>query len=219
MNKWSEYTVHVPVEMKQWDHILTWSEVQVALHKLSSGKCGGMDDVAPEILKMALQHHPTNLSTTLTLPQSNFAKALWTALANVWNSGRIPQSWTTSLVVPIRKKGDPTVMDNYRGISLISVLGKVLSLVILGKLNYFVEKRQLLVREQAGFRTKEECVGQVIALYEIQRRREILSLPTFALFIDLRKAYDSVPHQALMVKLLNAGVDGWCFQLITGPVQ
>ena len=94
------------------------------------------------------------------------------------------------------------------------MLGKTLSLVILAKINLFIESNNILVREQAGFRTREQCVGQAIALYEIVRRRQINKLPTFALFIDLKKAYDSVPHQALMVKLLNVGVDGWCHHLI-----
>ena len=55
--------------------------------------------------------------------------------------------------------------------------------------------------DQAGFRSREEAVAQSTALYEVLRRREIVGDTTFVTFIDLKKAYDTVPHEALFAML------------------
>src|SRR4051812_11915511 len=99
-------------------------------------------------------------------------------------------------------------MDNYRGISLIAVALKVVCSIVIDRIKGSLEERELLCREQAGIRSREECAAQVIALYEIARRRQLCGLPTFAAFIDFRKAYDTVPHQALLKKLDGIGVRG-----------
>ena len=71
-----------------------------------------------------------------------------------------------------------------------------------------MEKNGLLAREQAGFRTSEECAGQVAALVETIQRKGIEGKPTFLLFIDLTKAYDTVPHEALFAKMEQVGIRG-----------
>ncbi|KAH9244470.1 hypothetical protein BASA81_018123 [Batrachochytrium salamandrivorans] len=63
----------------------------------------------------------------------------------------------------------------------------------------------LLSYEQAGFRKREECVGQVVSLVDIIQRRQNAGLNTHVLFIDIRKAFDTVPVGALLWKLQNMG--------------
>jgi len=62
-------------------------------------------------------------------------------------------------------------MNNYRGISLISTIVKLLSTIVTNHIRYTVEKHNVLVREQAGFRTHKECPAQVTALVECVQRR------------------------------------------------
>jgi hypothetical protein len=72
------------------------------------------------------------------------------------------------------------------------------------------EARGLLVPEQAGFRNREECMGQVLTLVEVAKRRRIQSQqPTYACFIDFQKAFDTVPHEALLM-MSRMGVTGKC---------
>lgn len=71
-----------------------------------------------------------------------------------------------------------------------------------------LESRSFFLRGQAGFRSREECIGQVISLKEMVQRRRALGKPTYAAFIDFKKAYDTVPHEALLYKLEAAGVGG-----------
>ncbi|KAH9252443.1 hypothetical protein BASA81_009644 [Batrachochytrium salamandrivorans] len=73
------------------------------------------------------------------------------------------------------------------------------------RIERFVGTNNLLSYEQAGFRKREECVGQVVSLIDIIQRRQNAGLNTHVLFIDIRKAFDTVPVGALLWKLQNMG--------------
>ena len=92
---------------------------------------------------------------------------------------------------------------------------KLLTIIMAERLQVTLSARGLLAREQAGFRTREECMGQAAALMEVLMRRcrrasqsKEGGLRTFVMFVDLSKAYDTVPHEALMAKLHQLGVRG-----------
>jgi hypothetical protein len=126
----------------------------------------------------------------------------------------VPEEWNVSGLVVIHKSGDPKDMTNYRGIALINVIVKLVSCVVNGRIQRGLQATNRLAPEQAGFRAREECVGQACALYEIIRRRFCNGLCTYVAFIDFRKAYDTVPHEALLLKLRKAGVTGRCLNFI-----
>ncbi|KAH9254316.1 hypothetical protein BASA81_007706 [Batrachochytrium salamandrivorans] len=88
--------------------------------------------------------------------------------------------------------------------SSMSVL-KLVCKVLQMRIERFVETNNLLSYEQAGFRKREECVGQVVSLVDIIQRRQNAGLNTHVLFIDIRKAFDTVPVGALLWKLQNMG--------------
>ncbi|KAJ1338988.1 hypothetical protein BSLG_006127 [Batrachochytrium salamandrivorans] len=73
------------------------------------------------------------------------------------------------------------------------------------RIERFVETNNLLSYEQAGFRKREECVGQVVSLIDIIQRRQNAGLNTHVLFIDIRKAFDTVPVGALLWRLQTMG--------------
>ncbi|KAH6588455.1 hypothetical protein BASA61_005910 [Batrachochytrium salamandrivorans] len=73
------------------------------------------------------------------------------------------------------------------------------------RIGRFVETNNLLSYKQAGFRKREECVGQVVSLVDIIQRRQNAGLNTHVLFIDIRKAFNTVPVGALLWKLQNMG--------------
>lgn len=99
-------------------------------------------------------------------------------------------------------------MDNYRGISLIPVPFKMLLIILTYRLVRALENNGLLAREQEGFRVKEECAGHVAALVETIMRRSGDGQTTYAMFVDLTKAYDVVPHEALFAKMEQIGIRG-----------
>ena len=114
----------------------------------------------------------------------------------------------------IPKKGDLTQTDNYRGIALISVAVKLLTAIIVHKFQVGLELRKFFNKGQAGFRTQQECMGQVACLKEIVLRRRAEGKPTYACYIDFQKAYDTVPHEALFIKLKAAGMAGKALEFI-----
>ncbi|KAH9263930.1 hypothetical protein BASA83_012636 [Batrachochytrium salamandrivorans] len=101
--------------------------------------------------------------------------------------------------------GDPLNPGDKRGIALINVGLKLVCKVLQMRIERFVETNNLLSYEQAGFRKREECVGQVVSLVDIIQRRQNAGLNTHVLFIDIRKAFDTVPVGALLWKLQNMG--------------
>ncbi|KAH9256865.1 hypothetical protein BASA81_004978 [Batrachochytrium salamandrivorans] len=82
---------------------------------------------------------------------------------------------------------------------------RALLIVLQMRIERFVETNNLLSYEQAGFCKREECVGQVVSLVDIIQRRQNAGINTHVLFIDIRKAFDTVPVGALLWKLQNMG--------------
>ncbi|KAH9251230.1 hypothetical protein BASA81_010926 [Batrachochytrium salamandrivorans] len=127
----------------------------------------------------------------------------------MWSSIRFsnnPRAWLCASIVSIDKKdGDPLNPGDKRGIALINVGLKLVCKVLQMRIERFVETNNLLSYEQAGFRKREECVGQVVSLVDIIQRRQNAGLNTHVLFIDIRKAFDTVPVGALLWKLQNMG--------------
>jgi Reverse transcriptase (RNA-dependent DNA polymerase) len=203
--------------LSELDEELTWREVNKALWSLKSGKAAGSDGIVPEMVQAA---RGTNRKQSC--PDTLMGKVMMEILTRIWMSGNIPSNWETAIVVSIPKKGDESNMDNYRGISLIPVVLKLLSTVVARRISQVAEKNGLLAKEQAGFRDREECMGQIIALYEIAKRRWLDgSKKTYVAFIDFKKAYDRVPQEALFHKMEQAGwvAEGRCMTFLRALYQ
>lgn len=191
--------------------IITWADLNRVLHRIRTGTAPGCDGCPPELFKLAMN----NLDSDA--PDSHFGAVLLQICNIMWDNGDIPLSWNEAWVVSILKKGgDPKCMDNYRGISLIPVMVKIVTLIITCRLRDALESTNWFVKQQAGFRTLEECVGHVCCLYEILQRRKIMGKKTYVAFLDIKKAYDSVPIEALMRKLKLIGVDGKALAFFRG---
>ncbi|KAH9277256.1 hypothetical protein BASA83_000122 [Batrachochytrium salamandrivorans] len=140
------------------------------------------------------------------VPPTPFARALLRVCGQVFASATIPRAWLCASIVSIDKKdGDSLNPGDKRGIALISVGLKLVCKVLQMRIERSVEINNLLSYKQAGHRKREECVGQVVSLVDIIQRRQNAGLNTHVLFIDIRKAFDTVPVGALLWKLQNMG--------------
>ncbi|KAH9267772.1 hypothetical protein BASA84_000555 [Batrachochytrium salamandrivorans] len=160
------------------DQDFSWNQIAAALLQMSPRKAPGDDGITTAFYQAAL-YMPAN--TQEGVPPTPFARAL------------------------LRKDGDPLNPGDKRGIALINVGLKLVCKVLQMRIERFVETNNLLSYEQAGFRKREECVGQVVSLVDIIQRRQNAGLNTHVLFIDIRKAFDTVPVGALLWKLQNMG--------------
>jgi hypothetical protein len=144
------------------------------------------------------------------------AQAFAYVLSKIVESAEIPECWQKAEIVSIPKTGDLRKPENYRGIALIAVGLKILCSLVIARFNEVLKERAILCREQAGFRTREECVGQAASLLEILTRRRTTGETTYLAFIDFKKAYDMVPHEALFAKLEWAGFNGKFMEFLRG---
>ncbi len=171
------------------------------LDALGNGKAPGLDKIPGEWLKMLfvteedLENH-----TGAGLISLN-------CLRRVLLEG-IPECWNKAEIVSILKSGDSRLASNYRGIALIPAGLKVLCAMVATWFSNYLTEHGMLHPAQAGFRKKEECNAQTATLLEIVTRRRTLGMPTYAAFIDFKKAYDMVPHEALFAKLRWKGFGG-----------
>ena len=83
----------------------------------------------------------------------------------------VPSDWRKGLIVPIFKEGDKEVASNYRGITLLSIVGKLFATIVEKRLSKWCEDRKIFEQEQAGFRAGRSTVNRIFTLAEIIKRR------------------------------------------------
>ena len=162
----------------------TVEEVKSAFSKLNNGKAIGTDGLAAELLKYNDCPALAELVTEL--------------LTNVWNGGEVPDSWKHSRVRCLFKnKGLASDPSKYRGLSINSMLNKVLMIIVLDRMKESYESN--IMPEQYGFRSG---VGTVDGIF-VAKRLIKTTLGYFnACFIDLRAAFDHI-SRPLLYKILR----------------
>ena len=114
--------------------------------------------------------------------------------------GMVPQDFKDAVIVPVFKKGNKSDLSNYRGISLLSIAGKVLTTIIRMRISDHYEKT--IRKQQAGFRKGKGCVDQIFSIRQCIERRLRFGQSTIITFIDFAAAFDSV-HRDSMWKILQ----------------
>ena len=173
-------TEHIPEELPVTIEAVGAREVQLAVKALKNHKAAGLDQITGELLK----HGGTKMIEELTK-----------LLNNCWQKESVPEDWQKGIIIKIPKKGNLNDCNNWRGITLLSVPGKIFCLVLLQRLRDAIEK--MLREEQAGFRRGRSCSEQIFTLRNIIEQSTELQQPVFINFIDFKKAFDSVHRDTL----------------------
>ena len=122
----------------------------------------------------------------------------------VWEEHSVPQEWVDAILVPIPKKGNLQCCDNWRGIALLDVVGKLVARVVQTRLQKLAENE--LPESQCGFRRGRGCTDMIFVVRQLAEKAIEHQTKQFFVFVDLRKAYDSVPREALWMALQKLGV-------------
>ena len=130
----------------------------------------------------------------------------------VWREKQVPVEWRDATLVPVPKREDLSLCDNWRGISLLDVMGKLFARIINDRLQVVVEDS--VTDSQCGFRAGRGCVDLIFCVRQFVEKTIEHRSKIFLLFVDLRKAYDSVPWQALWCVLWKYGVPGCLVDLV-----
>ena len=167
----------------------TEEEISFALKFLKSGKAAGPDLIPPEALQ-------ADIPTTSRILQSLFEK--------IWNEEAFPDEWKEGHLIKLPKKGDLGNCNNYRGITLLSVPGKVFSRIILQRIKFQVDEK--LRDQQAGFRKNRSCADQIATLRIILEQSMEWNSPLLVNFVDFEKAFDSVDRETLWKLMRHYGI-------------
>uniref|UniRef100_A0AAQ6INE0 ribonuclease H n=1 Tax=Anabas testudineus TaxID=64144 RepID=A0AAQ6INE0_ANATE len=171
------------------DSFISLVEVTEVVSKLLSGTGPGVDEIRPEYLK------------SLDVVGLSWLTRLCSI---VWRSGTVPLDWQTGVVVPLFKKGDRRVCSNYRGITLLSLPGKVYARVLERRIRPLVEPR--IQEEQCGFRPGRGTLDQRHTLARVLEGSWEFAHPVYMCFVDLEKAFDHVPRGILWEVLREYGI-------------
>ena len=167
-------------------------EIVKAIGDLKCGKAPGIDGITAEMLKYGGEAISDWMHAMCIL---------------AWKEGRVPQDWTKATIVPVYKgKGDKSECGSYRGISLLSIPGKVYGKILIGRVQEITNGK--VSEEQGGFRTGKGCVDQIFNMRMIIEKMLAKDKNVYAAFMDLEKAFDRVDWEAMWDVLNVYGVGG-----------
>ena len=176
-----------PLEIFQFNQQDVYKELQA----LDTNKAMGPDEISPIVLK--------NLAGALALP-------IFLICLKSKSTCKYPFTCKNANVTPLFKKGDPHKPNNYRPISLLSILGKIREKIIYK--NLFNHVKAHISPSQSGFLPGHSTVTQLLEIYHkilssLDEKKE-----TLLCFFDISKAFDRVSHRAIINKLKHFNVKG-----------
>lgn len=175
---------------------------------LKTNKSGGCDGISPLVWKQ-------------TAPVVYiFLAALF---SESYETGELPTDWKKSRVHPIHKKGKRSDKSNYRPISLTCIACKIFEHIVHSHVMKHMILHSIIDDRQHGFRPGHSCETQILSILEHWTSSLDVRSEVVAILLDFSKAFDSVPHERLLLKLQHYGVSGklleWIRSFLVGRTQ
>ena len=175
------------------DIVITEMEILDLLKSIDTSKATGPDGITPRMLKEA---------ATVIYPSL-------TKLINLsLNLCQVPREWKKAHVLPLHKKGERDILNNYRPVSLLSCVSKIIERAVFKHLFNYFRDNFLISVYQSGFTPGDSTVNQLIQIYHmlcnaLDKKKEVRIV-----FCDISKAFDRVWHDGLIYKLSSMGISG-----------
>lgn len=174
---------------------ITEEEVLKLLLNLDANKSVGPDSLHPRILlELSRQLVPRLVIL--------FRRSLETS--------QVPVDWKKANITPIYKKGSKKIPENYRPVSLTSILSKVMERIISSRMIFHCEQQGILTDVQYGFRQRRSCNSQLLNVMETWTDWIEQGDPFDCIYFDFMKAFDKVSHRLLIEKMTGLGISQEC---------
>ena len=188
--------------------VVTPELVAKKIKAMKDNKSPGVDGIPPKLLMETVEQ--------ISIP-----------LARVFNlslkEGVVPFEWKEANIIPLFKKGSRNKSENYRPVSLTSVICKLLERLIKDHMVDFLVKHKLLNSSQHGFLKARSCLTNMLCFLEEITKWIDVGSPVDIIYVDFQKAFDKVPHQRLLPKLKAHGIGDsitdWIEQWLTDRRQ
>ena len=188
--------------------VVTPELVAKKIKAMKDNKSPGVDGIPPKLLMETVEQ--------ISIP-----------LARVFNlslkEGVVPFEWKEANIIPLFKKGSRNKSENYRPVSLTSVICKLLERLIKDHMVEFLVKHKLLNSSQHGFLKARSCLTNMLCFWEEITKWIDVGSPVDIIYLDFQKAFDKVPHQRLLLKLKAHGIGDsitdWIEQWLTDRRQ
>ena len=186
------------VMFSELDIPISSDEISKAIDELANGKSAGPDRLLNEVFIHG---------KSVRLPY------LHILFSKVFETSYFPSAWSVGEIIPLHKKGDKSNVDNYRGITLLSTLGKLFTRILNNRLNRWAET-SILIEAQAGFRENMSTSGNIFVLHGLITHFLNNNRKLYCSLIDFSKAFDYVVRDILWFKLIQYGVRGKMLEII-----
>ena len=173
--------------------------VKSAILRLKSGKAVGPDKIPGEFLKYG---------------GPSLQDAVLKIFCKIKVMEKIPEEWYEGFVKPIFKEGSKEFLSNYRGITISSVIYKVLVSIIEKQTMTFLEEKDILGEYQGAFRKNRRCEDQLFSLKGICDMRKNKKQKTYLAFLDVSKAFDTIDRVQLFNHIWDKGIQGKAWRLV-----
>jgi hypothetical protein len=179
-------------------------DVQKCLSQMDTTKAFGPDRVSPRLLKEGANQLAPVLCRLFNISLS---------------TSKFPKAWKLANVIPLYKKNDRTLISNYRPVSLLSCVGKVMEKLVFTALFDYFRRNFLISVWQSGFIPGHSTVTHLVEMYHNFCRAVSDGKEIRIVFCDVSRAFDRVWHRGLIFKLEKCGISGSLLAWLTNYIQ